>query len=465
MLTSLKHSIDPYLNMYAIQSTDRTTDASRAKNDMLLVVVGVCLAYSASLIFNLSERLNTWLTKYEYVQLDELPLTILAIALLSLWFSHRRIQEIKAEIALRTLVETQLRNSQQLYKTLFEGDLTGNVVMDLAGRIRVHNGAFERIFHTVNGQACHLFHFDWQPFVHELKTKQALNYTKMRVRRVDGLPCFVSARFIYVAPQGDEQAHIHAYLVDMTEQCLVELDLARTLNENRVLARHAIQLQEQERKYIASEIHDETGQYLSAIRMDALALQKGNAQQMPIIAVRIASNISHVQQSVRALIKHLRPPALDALGLMGATERLIMDWRKLHPTVSCELKRSLDESRLHEQINLVAYRVIQEALTNVARHAEATQVNILLKTTQDPVSSLAMLHIEISDDGRGMPATTEPTEGVGLIGMRERVESMHGKFSVHSMPGQGTHIRCQMPLNSLGTPPTSTQSGVLHAYS
>ncbi len=439
--------------------------AQRSTGDTLVVLAGVVLAYGSSLCFNLSEHINAWLASYEYVQLDELPLTVLVLALLSLWFSHRRMQESQAEIARRRAAEAQLLSSQQLYKTLFDGDLTGNVVLDLQGYIGMHNSAFERICRPIHPQAATLFNVNWQTFVAELAERKSRNYNKMTVRRPDGLPCFVSARFIYVPGTATQAAQIHGYLVDMTEQCLVELDLERTLKENRVLARHAMQVQEQERKYIASEIHDETGQYLTAIRMDALALQKSTAEQMPIIAVRIASNTSHVQQSVRALIKHLRPPALDALGLIGACERLVNDWRKLHAKANCQLSLILDESRLRESINIVAYRVVQEALTNIGRHAAATEVSILLQTTPDTPSKDGQLQIIIMDNGRGMQ-TTQPMEGVGLIGMRERIESLQGQFSVQSAPGMGTRIHCLIPLTAQAPQPQLTQSGALqHVYS
>ena len=434
--------------MKAFFSTQLRADAQGhtgrlAARDTLVVIGGVLCAYASALIWNLSEQLNAWLASYEQVQLDELPLTLLVFALLSLWFSHRRMYEIRIEIERRRRAEAELRSSQQLYKTLFDGDLTGNVVLALDGSIGMHNRAFERICRPVNTQADQLFPFHWADFVSQLQETQEINQSKIQIRRPDGLPCFVSARFIYLAGNAVTAPQIHAYLVDMTEQCLVELDLERTLRENRILARHAMQVQEQERKYIASEIHDETGQYLTAIRMDALALQKCTPDQMHVIAVRIASNTSHVQQSVRALIKHLRPPALDALGLNGACQRLVTDWRKLHPAIACHLHIALEECPLAENINIVSYRVIQEALTNISRHADATEVQIVLQQQTEAAQSTLLL--EVRDNGRGMPST-QTAEGVGLIGMRERIESIQGKFTLQSVPHMGTTVRCQIPL-------------------
>lgn len=432
--------------MPVIAAIHKLGKLSRASQDTLIVITGVVMTFVCSSEFDLAERVNAWLLTYEYAQLDEVPLTLFVFVLLSVWFSQRRMREIHAEIQRRKRTEAQLSSSQQLYKTLFDGDLTGNVVLDIDGNIGMHNRAFDRICRPLEDDhhACALFSFDWPTFVSQLQYHLELNFNKLQIRRPDGLPCYVGARFVYVPAAERKPAQIHGYLVDMTEQCLVELDLERTLKENRVLARHAMQMQEQERKYIASEIHDETGQYLTAIRMDALTLQKSDPDQAHVIAVRIASNTQHVQQSIRALIKHLRPPALDSLGLIGAVERLVNDWKKLNPQVDCHLALDTSEQPLNEDTNIVAFRVVQEALTNIARHAHASEVWIDIHILKRVDKSL--LQIEIRDNGQGMD-TSQATEGVGLVGMRERIESLQGSFKLMSGVQAGTLITGLLPLN------------------
>ncbi|HSI29059.1 MAG: histidine kinase [Methylophilus sp.] len=432
-----------------IAVTQKFGKLGRSGQDTLIVMTGVALTFALSSEFDLAEHVTAWLLTYEYAQLDEVPLTLFVFVLFSAWFSQRRIREIHAEIERRQLTEAQLLSSQQLYKTLFDGDLTGNVVLDTNGNIGMHNRAFDRICRPQNSDrnARKLFDFDWPEFVTQLQHHREINFSKLHICRPDGLACYVGARFVYVpAEKNNNIAQIHGYLVDMTEQCLVELDLERTLKENRVLARHAMQVQEQERKYIASEIHDETGQYLTAIRMDALALQKSTPAQANVIAVRIASNTQHVQQSIRVLIKHLRPPALDSLGLIGAVERLVNDWQKLNPKVECHLHLDTSDYVLHEDINIVAFRVVQEALTNITRHAQASEiwVDIHIVTRQ----GASLLQIEIRDNGLGMD-TTQSTEGVGLVGMRERIESQQGTFKLMSGLQAGTMITGLIPLQEV----------------
>ena len=450
-----------YRSMPVMAVIQKFGKLSRPGRDTLVVLSGVVLTFACASQFDLAEHVNAWLLTYEYAQLDELPLTLFVFVLLSVWFSQRRWREIHTEIQRRKHTEVQLGNSQQLYKTLFDGDLTGNVVLDTDGNIGMHNRAFDRICrpHDPRHNARALFTFDWPEFVLQLSHRQEINFSKLQIRRPDGLACYVGARFVYVQAAEQKPAQIHGYLVDMTEQCLVELDLERTLKENRVLARHAMQMQEQERKYIASEIHDETGQYLTAIRMDALALQKSDPDQAHVIAVRIASNTQHVQHSIRALIKHLRPPALDALGLVGAVERLVNDWRKLNPLVDCHLGLDTAGLVLSEDINIVAFRVVQEALTNVARHAQATEVWIQIQIITRQHKSL--LQIEIRDNGQGMD-TTLATEGVGLVGMRERIESLQGSFKLMSGLQAGTLITGLLPVQ--GKPDSLTSDQKVHPH-
>lgn len=427
---------------------------SPAKKDAGIVIIIGLAAYTLSLIFDLAEHLNTWLAGYEHLQLDEVPFTLFVLALLSTWFSHRRIAEIRLETERRKAAEEALSTSQRLYKTLFDGDLAGNFVMDVNGNVEMFNEAFANI---VGGTSLaqnirHYFRFEWSAFIQQLSTDTEIHFGRLSLRRLDHLPCYVVARFVYMpstfAHQSQPSPRVHGYLVDITEQCLAEFDLEKTLKENQVLARHAMQVQEKERKHIAREIHDETGQYLTAIRMDALAVQKSSPEQVVNIAHRIASNTEHIQKSVRALIKYLRPLALDSVGLIGAIEQLLSDTRKLHPSIHYALTIAPECKHLSEEVNIVVFRVIQEALTNIARHAHAANVGIVLGVQQRQANTL--LSLEIHDDGAGIDQRIQ-SQGVGLVGMRERIESLQGAFNLKSARNAGTLISATIPIAS--TPP------------
>ena len=412
----------------------------------MIVISGVVSTYCLSLFFNLAEELSASLSEYEHLQLDEIPLALFVLAILSVWFSNRRVKELKLETNLRKIAETHLRSSQHLYKTLFDGDLTGNCVLNLEGEVLMSNSAFNRICNLSTHQQNikNLFNFEWQGFKNKLADITELNYSKLKVHRSDDALCFVIARFIYIKPEStiNAEAQIHVYLVDITEQCLAEIDLEKTLKENQHLARHAISVQEKERKFIAQEIHDETGQYLTSIRMDALALQKTDANKMLEIAARIASNIGHVQKSIHTLIKQLRPIALNSQGLGEAIKQLFQDWRVHNHATYSELDLGLEDYIFPEEINIVAFRIIQEALTNISKHANASNVRVKVCVTNLKVQP--SLCIEVQDNGKGI--NFKRPSGLGLVGMRERVESLNGKFSIKTERYVGTCITALIPV-------------------
>lgn len=419
--------------------------------DLLFITGSVFATYCLSLFFNLAEKLSESLSKYEYLQLDEIPLALFVLAILSAWFSNRRVKELKLETNLRKLAESHLKSSQQLYKTLFDGDLTGNCVLNLDGEVLMSNSAFNRICHLSNHQqnAKSLFDFEWHPFRDKLMEAIELNFTKLKILRTDDAPCIVIGRFVYIQADVKTFGHketkpqIHLYLVDITEQCLAETELEKTLKENQRLARHAINVQEKERKFIAQEIHDETGQYLTSVRMDALALQKTDPGRMLEIAARIASNIGHVQKTIHALIKQLRPIALNSQGLAEAIKQLFQDWRAHNHATYSELDLGLEDYIFPEEINIVAFRILQESLTNITKHANATNVRIKVCVTS--FESHSHLHIEVQDNGKGI--NFKRPNGLGLIGMRERVDSLSGKFFIKSERNVGTCITAQIPVS------------------
>lgn len=437
----------------------------KSKNkDLMIVFVAVCITYLASLVFNLAETFNEFLSRFEYLQLDEIPITLFVMAIMSAWFSKRRVKEVLIETNLRIETEKHLKSSRHLYKTLFDGDLTGNCVLNLDGEVMMSNSAFNRIcnltLHQHNAKS--LFNFDWQSFTEKLTKEVESNYPKVFINRTDNSPCYVIARFIYIPASSefdsaqDIQPHIHVYLVDITEQCLAEEELEEMLKQNQKLSRHMISIQEKERKFIAQEIHDETGQYLTAIRMDALALQKSSAEKMPEIATRITSNISHVQRSVHALIKQLRPIALNTQGLSEAIKQLVQDWLSHHLTTYFELDLSINDAKFPEEINIVVFRIIQEALTNISKHANAS--NVRVKVFVSYLMPRPTLNVEIYDNGRGINFSRP--SGLGLVGMRERVESLNGQFFIESEKNKGTSISAEIPFQVSETPLPSSNKAI-----
>lgn len=209
--------------------------------------------------------------------------------------------------------------------------------------------------------------------------------------------------------------------------------LAEARRTNRELTRRLIGTQESERRALARELHDEFGQHLTAIRADAAALQGPGATAATVRASgrAIEQTGATMMRLLRSMLERLRPEALDVLGLCAAFEDLVAAFR-LHNhdvVVTLDLPQEIEVDDEHA---IVLYRVAQEALTNVSRHARARRVSLALRVSSGVV-------LEVADDGCGMPRAAY---GFGLAGMRERVESCGGRLEVSvGLDGRGVLLR------------------------
>ena len=243
------------------------------------------------------------------------------------------------------------------------------------------------------------------------------------------------------------------FRVELARRRLAEGQLAAALSENRRLGRQAVDMQESERRVLAREMHDELGQYLVAIRLDATAIRdeaEAGAGRVREVAAMIVGHVDHVQSVVRDIIGRLRPAGLDELGLAAALENCVDDWRRRLSGLDIQLliQGSLDD--LGEDVSLALYRLTQECVVNVSRHAQASRLQILLMEERE-AAGLRKVHFSAEDDGRGA-RLTDAHRGFGLAGMRERVESLGGVLRVDSEPLSGFRLRatvCCAPVTQL----------------
>jgi two-component system sensor histidine kinase UhpB len=224
------------------------------------------------------------------------------------------------------------------------------------------------------------------------------------------------------------------------------------LTDNRRLSQQYVRLQEAERKSLARELHDELGQYLNVIKLDAVAIRDGRLTDPTSLreqAEAIVTNGNHIHRVLTSLIRQLRPVGLDELGLGAALEHCIDTWRPRLPEVRLNLELSGEFGDLTEAVTLTVYRVVQEGLNNVAKHAAAGQVTMRLERTPPGTGSPDFVTVTIADDGVGVD-TKVPTQGLGLIGMRERVAALAGHLKVSSTPGSGFQLKVQIPVEGNG---------------
>jgi signal transduction histidine kinase len=231
----------------------------------------------------------------------------------------------------------------------------------------------------------------------------------------------------------------------------VEARLAEALVENKSLAQQYVDVQEHERKALARDLHDELGQYLNAIKLDAVSLREitdhpGAAN----VARAMIANIDRVYGVVTGLIRQLRPVGLDDLGVAAALEHCVNDWRSRLAAASIEMSIEADLETLDETRALTVYRLVQEALTNAARHSGASRVRIRIGTGTLAGRAMRCLEVIVADNGGGADMTVRRS-GLGLVGMRERVAALGGSVSLKSEPGAGFEVKASLPMAPLPT--------------
>jgi signal transduction histidine kinase len=242
-------------------------------------------------------------------------------------------------------------------------------------------------------------------------------------------------------------------LQTLADQVAVAIDNARLFSalrdseaNLRALSLRLLSVQEEERRYIAQELHDELGQLLTAIKINLELVRRRLPPDATALLQRVDETnklTDDVLTSVRTMTVELRPALLDEMGLVAA-----LRWyaKRFEQRTGVEVALDVEgvEARPRPEIETAIYRVVQEALTNVARHAEATQVQIGLARRD------GTLHASIRDDGRGFDVdawAAQETESrtLGLVGIQERALLLNGQAGIESRPGRGTRIWVELP--------------------
>ncbi len=246
-----------------------------------------------------------------------------------------------------------------------------------------------------------------------------------------------------------EAQQLNAELEERVVQRTAELQAAITQLENSraqllLLAQHEQTRREGDRARMAREIHDELGQALTGLKMDLAWLQKHTRPKQKDLLQKfrdMSDLVDTTIQGVRRIATELRPGMLDDLGLVPAMEWQLQEFQK-RSGIRCRFTSSLEEVALDAQEATVLFRILQEALTNVARHASATRVEVSLDEEQGYV------RLRVQDNGRGITQSqVDGSRSFGLLGMRERIHLRSGDFQIQGTPGQGTLVVISLPLD------------------
>ncbi|HKQ26679.1 MAG TPA: ATP-binding protein [Burkholderiales bacterium] len=415
--------------------------------DLMVVGVVTISTFVLSSLFELNEWIALLTVPHERYQIDELPLTILAMAMALAWFSWRRSRQAMEQVTLRLAAQQALMDSEEQYRTLFMENLSGNVLATTTGQVKLANPTAARLlaFETADGlNGHHLGEFyaesdQWEAHRDRLLRGEKIELPVLRLKNRDGVPVQVVAK-LSARLSPSREPELHVYVTDITDVTLMQAELARALEENRRLSQRSMQVQEEERRSLARELHDELGQSLNAIKVDAVSI-RDNSAALPEIhrdALSIIEVSSQVYDVVRGLMQRLRPVALDELGLRSAVQYGVEQWQRRHASVRCTFVAEGELDDLDEQTNITLYRLVQECLTNVAKHADATRVAVSMTRAAREV------HFSFRDNGKGFDPS-QRRRGLGLVGLRERVEGVAGHFELDSMPGRGVHVKAVIP--------------------
>lgn len=358
------------------------------------------------------------------------------------------------DITRRMQAEHALRSSLERFRTMFDLSPYATVLLDLQLRILECNRAFGRTFAVPGGPLRALgkgvLTYASPEGVERLenlivdarRVSSAVGPREISLlRRKRPFPAEVIATLI--TDPGSEPMSYLVMATDITTRKEAERTVVETSEQLRQLTEHVQNMREEERTTIAREIHDQLGQALTALKMDLAWLGRRIPERDSGTDARVSGMeeiLDDTIQRVKRITADLRPGVLDDLGLVAALQWLVDDFGR-RAGIACTVHATIDDQRLPEAVRTVLYRVTQESLTNVARHAEADEVKVVAEEHDNVVK------LEIRDNGRGItPEEGAKPTSFGLMGIRERVRGIGGTVEFFGEPDSGTRVCVMVPL-------------------
>jgi len=346
------------------------------------------------------------------------------------------------------------RESDERLRAMVDSAMDAIITVDSERRIVVFNPAAQNLFgyslEEVRGGPLERLlpeRFRAAPEGHVAAFSQSDTAARMKQshmevigRRADGTEFPVEATIAQATIGG--QTLLTAILRDVTDRYRVEHELSELNVQLRDLAASLQAVREEERTEIARELHDELGQQLLRLRMDLDWLAGRIKELAPALHKKMVDMkvfIAGTVDALRRVTTRLRPPLFDEIGLAEAA-RWQLDEFSQHTGIEVQSTIDIDDMELDERTAINVFRILQESLTNVTRHAAATRVNVLLARADEGLA------IEISDNGCGTEMRDKPARGHGLVGIRERTLMLDGRMEIVSAPGNGFTVRVLIPL-------------------
>jgi len=371
------------------------------------------------------------------------------------------VQSVTRDITARKRSEQELRDSETRFRALVERTGFGTAISLLDGTILECNETLPRMLGYTQEEFLTLRVPDTMADGHEMESLRArviedgfLRDAEVTFRRKDGTPAYFSVTAAHVPMDG--RTVVVSQFLDVTERREAQLELVRSrealrqsLDDLHELASYLEEARERERIGIARELHDQLGQALTALRMDLDAVRRAAAAGQTISNERLArmeALLSETVNDVRRISSELRPGILDDAGLVAAIEWQLDRFQE-RAGIDCRFESQADATGLDRASTTALFRVFQELLTNVARHANASSVLVTFERTD------AGHELCVCDDGRGITAVqSRSASALGIVGMRERLRPLHGTLEYERRRPKGTTARVRLPLATDSTP-------------
>jgi PAS domain S-box-containing protein len=344
-----------------------------------------------------------------------------------------------SELRFRTLTKTAPVG-------IFETDATGLTTYVNETWMEYSGMKFEEAMGDGWLDAVHTEDRDWLAKGWHSKTEiQAESFSEYRIVDKSGKLRWVNGKAV---PVMNADGNIKGYIgiiLDVTERKIAESKLQESSEQLRELSRHLQDVREKERMKIAREIHDELGQQLTGLKMDIAWLMKKAGQDDPVIKTKFDNTLLLIDatvNSIRRIVTELRPSIIDDLGLNAAIEWQISEFTE-RLGIEIEYENKFDDKNTSADISIGLFRILQESLTNIAKHAGAKKMKIKIEQLDNTV------HLFVQDDGIGFDTKEKQTDQTfGLLGIQERTGMMQGQCNITSMPSGGTTIEIKIPLGS-----------------
>jgi PAS domain S-box-containing protein len=367
----------------------------------------------------------------------------------------RWAQGVFIDITERKRAEQEVKESEERYRSIFENAVDGIFQTTLDGKYVTVNPALVRMYGydspedmivSITDIANQLYVDPGRrdEFVRLMQAQDEVTGFEALVYRKDRSVIWVSESARTRRDPAGVLVGYEGTVKNITERRLVEKRLHDTLDQVRMLSGRVATVQEEERTRIARELHDELGVGLTCLKIDLSrlhALMSEGASRKAEDKIRsMVEQVDTTIASVQRLVAELRPAILDDLGLIAAIEWQCQDFQK-RTGIPCTSVTSSDDIAVERERATAIFRICQEALTNTARHAQATAVTIKLEASSD------VLQLVVADNGVGIPeARVSNRQSLGLLGMRERVAHFGGTIAIQGNPGNGTTIIACLPL-------------------